>query len=71
MLVTLAIVYCLLSNPTKCINELPVPDDAMTGLAACALQGQQYAVSWLAEHPKYFLDRVRCTPGTPARSDDI
>jgi hypothetical protein len=35
------------------------------------LRGEELAVQWLADHPKWQLDRVRCTPGNPPRSDDI
>ena len=72
MLVTLSLVFCLAANPTQCQKLFPEPaDTAELGLANCAIRGQQLAEQWLAEHPKWVLDRVRCTIGNEPRQDEI
>jgi len=72
MLVTLSIVFCLATNPTQCQKLFPEPSEtADLGLASCAIRGQQLAAEWLDEHPKWQLDRVRCTIGNELRQDDI
>ena len=71
MLVTLSLVFCLLGQPSHCQTIRPDVEDGWSGLASCALRGQQLAEQWLTEHPKWQLDRIRCTPGNPPRTDDI
>ena len=72
MLVTLSIVFCLAVNPTHCQKVFPEPSEtADLGLSNCAIRGQQLAAQWLGEHPKWMLDRVRCTIGNAPREDDI
>lgn len=71
MLVTLSVVFCLASNPTQCQTSRPEAAEGWGGLASCAIRGQQLAAQWLEEHPKWFLERVRCTPGNLPRIDDI
>jgi hypothetical protein len=42
------------------------------GFSSCAIRGQQLAAQWVSEHPKYEVDRVRCTIGSdprPGRND--
>jgi hypothetical protein len=72
MLVTLSIVFCLAANPTQCQKLFPEPaETAELGLGNCAIRGQQLAVQWLDQHPRWALDRVRCTIGNEPRQDDI
>jgi hypothetical protein len=71
MLVTLSLVFCLLGQPSHCQTLRPDGEDGWVGLPGCILRGQELAVQWLADHPKWGLDRIRCSPGNPPRSDDI
>ena len=71
MLVTLSLVFCLLGQPGHCQTIRPDMENGWSGLARCALRGQQLAEQWLTEHPKWQLDRIRCTPRNPPRTDDI
>jgi hypothetical protein len=72
MLVTLSIVFCLPGDPTHCKKVFPEPSEtADLGLANCGIRGQQFAAQWLETHPKWMLDRVRCTIGNEARQDGI
>ena len=72
MLVTLSIVFCLAASPTQCQKVFPEPSEtAELGLANCAIRGEQLAAQWLDVHPKWMLDRVRCTIGNAPRQDDI
>jgi hypothetical protein len=75
MLTTLSIVFCMLGHPHAqqfCQTVWPSDEDTLqVGLPNCGIRGQQLAAQWIAEHPKWELDRVRCTPGKAPRSDDI
>lgn len=72
MLVTLSIVFCLASSPTQCQKVFPESSETGDlGLSNCAIRGQQLAAQWLEVHPKWMLDRVRCTIGNEPRPDDI
>jgi hypothetical protein len=71
MLVTLSLVFCLLGQPGHCQTIRPGVEDGWSGLASCVLRGQLLAAQWLTEHPKWQLDRIRCTPANPPRTDDI
>jgi len=74
MLVTLSIVFCMIGHPHAqqfCQTVQPTDEDSyQAGLSACAMRLQQPAVAWIEEHPKWELDRVRCTPGKTPRSDE-
>jgi hypothetical protein len=74
MLTTLSIVFCMTGHPHAqqfCQTVWPNSEDIyQAGFAACAVRGQQLAVAWIEEHPKWELDRVRCTPGKAPRSDN-
>jgi len=55
--------FCLQSAPASCTEQRPVED---LPLQACLLlHGQQYALEWLAEHPKWQLSRWRCEHNVP------
>jgi hypothetical protein len=74
MLVTLSIVFCMAGQPHMqqfCQTVWPTDEDSyQAGLSACGMRGQQLAAQWVEEHPKWELDRVRCTPGKAPRSDE-
>jgi hypothetical protein len=71
MSITLALAFCLIGQPGYCRTVNPEAQDGWSGLAGCALRGQELAIDWLADHPTWKLDRIRCTPGNPPRADDI
>jgi hypothetical protein len=71
MLVTLSLVFCLIGQPDYCQTVKPDAQDGWSGLTACILRGQQLATYWLVDHPKWQLDRIRCTPGNPPHTEDI
>jgi hypothetical protein len=71
MLVTLSLVFCLLGQSAHCQTVSPDGENGWSGLAGCMLRGQLLAAQWLEGHPKWQLDRIRCTPGNPPRTDDI
>ncbi|PWC35370.1 hypothetical protein [Azospirillum sp. TSO22-1] len=68
MLVTLSMVFCLVSDPTQCqtVNPL-VPDDQPLTVSSCQIAGQIEGAKWVNEHPKHRLMRVRCTLGKQPR----
>jgi hypothetical protein len=80
MLVTLSLVFCLATTPPSPDDAHPVPPGCQLvrptpadgwdgGLGACMQLGEQEAVLWLAEHPRWQLFKVRCTPGSAPRED--
>lgn len=74
MLVTLSIVYCLAADPNVCERPRYPMEDAdlwQSSVVACMLRGEELAAEWVAEHPKWELGRVRCTPGKIGRPNDI
>jgi hypothetical protein len=71
MLVTLSLVFCLIGQPSDCQTVNPTAEGGWSGFAGCMLHGQELATHWLADHPKWQLERIRCTPGSPPRGDDI
>jgi hypothetical protein len=71
MFITLSLVFCLIGQPGHCQTVNPEAQDGWSGLAGCIVRGQQLATFWLAEHPKWALERIRCTPGDPPRTNDI
>jgi hypothetical protein len=57
-MITLVLVVCLSTTPESCREERPIVD--VSSAMACMLQGQQYAIEWLEEHPKWHLSQWRC-----------
>jgi len=58
----LVLVFCLQSAPDSCTEQRPFAD---LPLSACLKRGQQYALEWLADHPKWALSRWRCEIDVP------
>jgi hypothetical protein len=58
----LVLVFCLQSMPTSCTEQRPAED---LSPQACLVHGQQYAVEWLSEHPKWTLSGWRCEHNVP------
>lgn len=64
MLVTLSMMFCLVSEPTQCQTVHPViPDDQPLTFSSCPIAGQIEGAKWVSEHPKYRMTRVLCTVG--------
>ena len=61
-MIALVLVFCLQSSPGSCIEERPIADLTPP---ACLMQAQEYAASWLADHPKWMLSRWRCEKNVP------
>lgn len=57
-MIVFVIVVCLASSPDVCREEQP--PTAVISAMQCAIQGQQMAQDWLADHPKYELRGWRC-----------
>lgn len=64
-MIYLALVFCLVGSSVQqsCIEAYP--DEAVAGMAMCAIRGQQLAAQWLEEHAGYEFSRVRCRIGEP------
>ncbi len=64
MLVTLSMVFCLISDPGKCQTITPlIAGDQFLTMSNCPIAGQSEAVKWVEEHPLYRMSRVRCRIG--------
>jgi hypothetical protein len=61
VMITLVLVVCLSTTPDSCREERPIVD--VSSPMSCMLQGQQYAIEWLEEHPKWHLSQWRCEVG--------
>jgi hypothetical protein len=70
MNVLLSIVFCLTANASECQTVRPVQPDGFVGIAGCTIEGQQEAAAWLEEHPKWRLDRIKCTLGNKPKEDN-
>lgn len=57
-MIELVLVVCLATAPDVCHEESP--PTAVISEMQCAIQGQQMALDWLADHPKYELRGWRC-----------
>ena len=67
MLVQLVLVYCLAAEPSRCVEQRPVPEQPGLGLMACIAGAQPAAARWLeGGRPDYVLARVRCEMGSKA-----
>ena len=64
MLVQLVLVYCLSTDPGRCIEHRPISVEPTPGLMACVAGAQPEAARWLVEHPQYVLARYRCEMGS-------
>lgn len=72
MLVTLSMVFCLVSDPTRCQTVDPVvPDDTPLTVSSCPIAGQIEGAKWVNEHPKYRMTRVRCTIGNRPKQQGV
>ncbi len=63
-MIELVIVYCLSSEPAKCVEKRdPAADypDPVT----CMVNAELSAQAYLDEHPKYRLSRWRCEVNVP------
>jgi hypothetical protein len=58
----LVLVFCPQSAPTFCAEQRPIGE---LSPRACLMRGQQYALDWLAVHPKWVLSRWRCELNLP------
>jgi hypothetical protein len=48
--------------PASCTEQRPLAD---LSPQACLVRGQQYAIEWLSEHPKWMLLGWRCEHNVP------
>jgi hypothetical protein len=82
MITTLSPVFCLATSlpfhddmhpvPQGCVLVQPTPADGWdSNPSACMMLGEEEATIWLADHPKWALWKIRCTPSNPPREDDI
>ena len=59
----LVLVFCLAGVPGPCREERPLLEQM--SLTSCLTEGQQYALEWLADHPKWALSGWRCEENVP------
>lgn len=61
MNVILVLIVCLSTTPDVCHEERPLVD--LASPMGCLLLGERIGADWIAEHPKWRLDRWRCESG--------
>jgi hypothetical protein len=61
-MVALVLVFCLQAAPASCTEERPFSDLSPQD---CLRHGEQYAIEWLSQHPKWRLSRWRCEHNVP------
>jgi hypothetical protein len=66
-MIELIIVYCLVTDAKSCV-EKHVPMEDFPNPTACVMSAQQRAQEYLAEHPKYKLERWRCEVDLPKQA---
>jgi hypothetical protein len=64
-MISLILVVCLAGSPSVCREETPPVE--VDSPMVCMIQGQQIAVEWLDEHPKWSLRSWRCRFGAPEK----
>lgn len=62
-MIELVLIFCLAGVPGSCREERPFLKQM--SLTTCVMQGQQYALEWLADHPKWALSEWRCEANLP------
>jgi hypothetical protein len=59
----LVLIFCLAGVPSSCREERPLLEQMSP--MSCLMHGQQYALEWLADHPKWALSGWRCEENVP------
>ena len=60
MTVWVVLVFLMTGHPG--VRQELLLDEPQT-FAMCEIAGQQQAAQWLAEHPAWELEKVKCSPG--------
>ncbi len=69
MLVTLSMIFCLVSDPTQCQTVTPlIPDDQPLSVSNCSITAQIEGAKWVNEHPAYQMTRILCMAGKRIKS---
>jgi len=63
-MIELVIVYCLATEPTRCVEKRDPAADYGDPLA-CMVSAQLSAQAYLDEHPKWHLSRWKCEVNVP------
>ena len=63
-IIRLVITMCLATDPDVC-HEQPIPIPDLTDLA-CTMKGEEMAMEYLEDHPKWRLRRWTCARAVPS-----
>ncbi|HVJ54097.1 MAG TPA: hypothetical protein VM689_16640 [Aliidongia sp.] len=63
-MIELVLVYCLVADADRCIEQRPVFEEPLSGMA-CMMTAQRVALQYVAEHPDYKLSGWRCELDKP------
>lgn len=65
-MITLTLIFCLAAQQ-RCVERTMLPYPALSSLMGCIVAGPQAAAGYVAEHPRWHLERYRCSVGAPER----
>ena len=65
-MITLVVLYCLVSDPTSCVEDRPYIPEPLT-MTSCPIAGMQLAAEYVTTHPKYVQTKIKCEYGSRAR----
>ncbi len=63
-MIEMVLVYCLVADPSRFVEQRPVFEDPLTPMA-CMLTAQTVALDYVKEHPQYQFSRWRCELDKP------
>ncbi|HLY55186.1 MAG TPA: hypothetical protein VKS60_06495 [Stellaceae bacterium] len=63
-MIELVLVYCMVADPTRCMEQRPVFEDPLTPVS-CMMTAQKVAVDYVNEHPQWQFSRWRCEIDKP------
>jgi hypothetical protein len=64
LVVELVLVYCLIGDPVKCVEQRPMFEQPLSAMA-CMVTAQQTASHYVDEHPQWRLATWRCERDQP------
>ena len=63
-MIELVLVYCMVSDPNRCVEQRPVFENPLTPMS-CMATAQNVAVAYVKEHPEWQFSHWRCEIDKP------
>lgn len=68
MPIYISVLLCALGT-NQCHVWLP-REAPVIGLAACQIEGEESAATFISEHPQWYVKAIRCSLGNRPRAED-